>query len=171
MRKFLLLSVVTIFLFAGCQDSNSVEPVDNPEGTLNKSYNVSDAVHSELQTLKAATAKYHDIKKAFEDGYVDINAVIPNMGHHFLNMDFLLDNEFNLTEPEILVYQLHENGRYELVAIEYGTPLSNPAPPEGFTGSDDVWVANTDAGIWALHAWIWDYNPDGVFNGTNPNVP
>jgi len=170
MKKLFALLAVTVFFIAGCQNPNSVEPVNDSGTTLEKSYSVSPEVHAELQAVKAATAKYNDINQAIADGYADINVVVPHMGHHFLKQDYL-DNTFELTKPEILVYELKANGKYKLVAVEYGTPLSNANPPDGFTGSGDVWVPNTGAGIWTLHAWIWEYNPAGVFNGINPNVP
>jgi hypothetical protein len=173
MRKLLLFGLFSIFFIAaGCNDPNSVEPVGEADGlTLGKHDGLPLVVHKELQAAKSATAKYNDIKKALEDGYVDIGVVIPNMGHHFLNPAYL-DAEFEITKPEILVYELRPNGKYKLVALEYAVPLELSATaPEGFTGSYDVWGVVPDAGIWALHAWIWEKNPAGVFNPTNPNVP
>jgi hypothetical protein len=173
MKKLLLFGFFSLFLIlAGCNDPNTVEPISNSQvSTLEKWDNLPHVVHRELQAVKAATAKYNDIKKALADGYVDIGVVIPNMGHHFLNPEYL-DADFELTKPEILVYELRPNGKYKLVAVEYAVPLvlANVAP-EGFTGSYDVWDVVPDAGIWALHAWVWKKNPLGVFNPTNPNVP
>jgi hypothetical protein len=166
---FPLIFAAALFI-GGCNNPNSVEPVNNSETTLMKSYDVPKEVHRELQALKAATAKYHNIEHALADGYENIHVYVPGMGHHFLNFD-LLDGTFDVTKPEILVYRLEENGKYRLVAAEFATPLTEPAPPEGFTGSMDVWVPNTNAGIWALHAWVWSYNPAGVFAGINPNEP
>ena len=36
--------------------------------------------------------------------------------------------------------------------------------------ANDVWDGNVGAGLWLLHAWVWCYNPAGVFNPTNPLV-
>jgi hypothetical protein len=173
MKHLLVLSLFFIILFAaGCQESNTVEPINSAEGmSLEKRDGLPLEVHTMLQELKAATAKYHDINKALADGYVDINVVVPHMGHHFLNPAYL-DAEFDHTKPEILVYELRPNGKYQLVAAEFAVPLNlSSVPPEGFPGSYDGWVENTGAGIWALHAWVWEKNPLGVFNSTNPNVP
>lgn len=170
MRKFLFLAILPALLYLGGCSENTVEPLNNKEnaGTLMKD-GLPKVIHDELQAVKAATARYHNIENALADGYVDINVVVPNMGHHFLNPAYL-DSQFVATQPEILVYELRENGHYKLVAVEYGVPL-NFDMPEGFPGSYDAWEANTDAGIWALHAWIWKINPDGVFAPFNPNVP
>ena len=50
------------------------------------------------------------------------NVVIPNMGRHFLKGS-LVDAKFEADRPELLVYSPHENGRMELVAVEYAVPL------------------------------------------------
>ena len=126
---------------------------------------------AELQRARRATARYHDIRRAVADGYVDINVVIPNMGRHFLN-DSRLDAKFEVERPELLVYSPHENGRMELVAVEYAVPLDlSAAAPDGFQGAADQWFADHRFGLWTLHAWTWKDNPDGVFSPTNTRVP
>ena len=125
----------------------------------------------ELQQARAATARYRNIENAKKDGYADINVVMENMGHHFMKASNL-DDQFDMRNPEILVYNKMSDGTMELVAVEYAIPidLSPNAAPEGFTGSSDVWSKNTGFGLWLLHAWVWYPNPDGVFNPTNKNV-
>ena len=121
----------------------------------------------ELQQAKIATARYNDFQQAINDGYVDINVIVPEMGYHYLKMDNL-DGTFDYAKPEILVYNKEENGRMKLVALEYATPLS-ATPPAGFTGDQDVWSVYQGV-LWTLHAWVWEYNPAGVFNPTNPLI-
>ncbi len=84
----------------------------------------------------------------------------------------LVDATFEIRKPEILVYNKNANGCFELVAVEYAVPieLSPNAAPKGFTGVKDVWEHNTDFGLWLVHAWVWSFNPDGVFNPTNSLV-
>ena len=124
----------------------------------------------ELEQARAATSKYQDISKAIADHYVDINVVMPNMGYHFMKAANV-DSIFDIRHPELLVYNKNKRGEFELGAVEYAIPLSLSAtPPEGFTGTSDVWDHNTDFGLWLLHAWVWKHNPDGVFNATNPRV-
>jgi hypothetical protein len=124
----------------------------------------------ELQEARAATARFRNFDNAIKDGYADINVVVPNMGHHYLKAT-ILDDKFDYKQPEILVYNQHEDGTKELVAVEYAIPLDlSSNAPEGFTGSGDVWDRNTGFGLWLLHAWVWSYNPNGVFNPLNPSV-
>jgi hypothetical protein len=124
----------------------------------------------ELQQARAASARYRNIENAKKDGYGDIAVVVPQMGHHFLRLENL-DDKFDYRKPEILVYNKHEDGSYELVAVEYAIPLDlSVNAPAGFTGDSDVWDRNTGFGLWLLHAWVWSFNPNGVFNPTNPSV-
>ena len=124
----------------------------------------------ELQQAKIATAKYNDFQQAINDGYVDINVIVPEMGYHYLKMNNL-NATFEYDKPEILVYNKEENGRMKLVALEYAVPieLSPSAPPAGFTGTKDTWSVYQGV-LWTLHAWVWEYNPAGVFNSTNPLI-
>lgn len=124
----------------------------------------------ELQQARAATARYQHLKNAEKDGYEDIETVMPNMGYHFMKKT-IVDDKFDIRNPEILVYNHDENGNMELVAVEYAIPIPlSLNAPEGFTGTGDEWNYNTTFGLWLLHAWVWKYNPDGVFNPTNPDV-
>lgn len=128
---------------------------------------------SELEEVKAATAKYNTIDNAFKDEYLDINLKLPNMGYHFLKKE-LVTPEFNLRKPAILVYNKKDNGNYELVAVEYAVPIDSSrlhTPPQGFSGDADEWDFNTlNTGWWTLHAWVWKFNPDGVFKPMNMDV-
>ena len=142
-------------------NSSEFNPLNSYTGLLN-------ATMWELQQARASTAKYKNIQNALNDGYVDINVIAPNMGYHFLKPD-LLDGTFDYKQPEILVYNKDEKGNFYLVAVEYAVPLSAPMP-QGFSGTADVWDGNTFFNLWLLHAWVWSYNPQGVFNSTNPLV-
>jgi hypothetical protein len=169
--------LVIIIIITGCEQSSVDNPV-NTEGSLQKSPTLlstgssaaSNAIlNKELALARSSTAKYHNIERALADGYMDIDLYIPNMGWHFLNPAYV-DGVFEVDRPELLVYADKPGGGYRLVAVEYGIPLSFPAP-EGFTGDEDIWSENQGAGLWTLHAWVWLNNPDGVFNPFNTRVP
>lgn len=122
----------------------------------------------ELQQVRAATARYRNIENAIKDGYSNIMVDVENMGHHYMKTA-IVDAAFDIRQPEILVYNRNEGGSQELVAVEYAVPLTYTMP-EGFTGSADVWKDDSGFPFWLVHAWVWHYNPDGVFNWTNPDV-
>jgi hypothetical protein len=188
---FYLSFLLCAFLFVGCEKQDikapekEIEPVSKKTEPVSKKKEImnTDAEfrnnHSRLGLLtlwellqaRLATAKYRNINKAIQDGYVDISVVVPNMGHHYRKLS-LVDGTFEVRKPEILVYHKHEDGEFELVAVEYAIPIEDSpnAAPQGFTGSADVWDRNTGFDLWLLHAWVWHYNPDGVFNPTNPLI-
>ena len=126
----------------------------------------------QLEDVRQATARFHDVAQAEAEGYVDIGVFFPNMGWHYLNPD-LLDGTFDATRPELLVYADDPcGGPRRLVAVEYAVPLAlSKFAPNGFAGAVDVWTANTAFGLWTLHAWVFEFNPDGVFAAYNPRVP
>jgi hypothetical protein len=179
-RSITQLLMLATVLFTGCSERSAINDnemssvIENQKvrtditftGSNNSSLSLK-AVF-ELRQAKAATAKYQSIENAKADGYQDISVDVENMGHHYMKIS-LVDAEFDLKHPEILVYNKDKNGKQQLVAVEYAIPLSEPRP-QGFTGDADVWDGNTVFGLWLLHAWVWEHNPAGVFNSTNPDV-
>lgn len=180
----LILILTFIFSVVGCMkqnegktESSSDLPQANKQteelSSLYANKGLSRQTLHELQEVKEATAKYHFIENAFRDQYVDIKLKLPNMGYHFLKSQ-LVSPVFNLRKPPILVYNKRDNGKFELVAVEYAIPIDSThlhTPPQGFTGDADEWDFNTlNTGWWTLHAWVWKFNPDGVFKPMNPSV-
>jgi len=125
----------------------------------------------QLDQARSAASKYLDIDKALAAGYVDIGVFMPNMGWHYLN-EKLLDDRFDWTKPELLVYADDPcSAKRRLVAVEYAVPLAlSKRPPAGFVGHADRWDANQSFQIWTLHAWVYEFNPEGVFAPHNPRV-
>jgi len=171
--------MIACLFFGACQKSGLDKPAEQGAGVTNKAVLTDASIVNtygglsfqtawELQQARAATAKYQRVENAVADGYADIAVDVEHMGHHYLNAG-LLDDKFDIRHPEILVYNKDDKGVQQLVAVEYAIPLAYPQP-DGFTGSDDVWDENTGFGLWLLHAWVWYYNPDGVFAPFNPLV-
>jgi hypothetical protein len=125
----------------------------------------------QLDAVRNATARFHDVAQAEAEGYVDIGLFFPNMGWHYMNWELLANGKFEAESPELLVYADDPcGGPRRLVAVEYAVPLAlSKNAPEGFVGKADVWsVFNNE--LWTLHAWVHEYNPDGVFAANNPRV-
>lgn len=165
---------LTILFFSGCDQQSSL-PVEgnsnsgNDDSFLAKHYNLPPATLAELQLAKISTAKYNNLQNAIADGYTNIDVVVPHMGHHYMKAEYL-NETFEIDKPEILVYAPNPaSGQMQLVAVEYAIPNTEPQP-EGFTGNYDVWDNNAGFGLWLLHAWVWEYNPIGVFAPMNPDV-
>jgi hypothetical protein len=189
MKKTFSIVVIIAIVFASCQkqgttassrDPDKVAIKDNDDAqTMNsdedfnsrhRHQQLSFKTRAQLLQARAASARYRDFDKAIHDGYEDIHVVMQNMGFHFMKSKFV-DSVFDVRHPEILVYNKDRWGRFQLVAVEYAVPLdASVNAPEGFAGDNDVWDHNDEFGLWLLHAWVWRFNPDGVFNPTNQTV-
>lgn len=125
----------------------------------------------QLDQVRDAASKFLDVAEAEEAGYHDINLFVPHMGWHYMK-DSLVDGHFDWTQPELLVYADDPcGGKRKLVAVEYAIPLDlSRRAPAGFVGRADEWDANQEFQLWTLHAWVYEFNPDGVFAPFNPRV-
>lgn len=144
----------------------------------------SGAVHEEqlsaetrqqLAALRAATAAYHDFDAATQDGLW--NVIVPNplecleaatggMGYHFVNPNNFGD--LDPTRPQALIYEPEKDGSMRLVAVEFIVPGAPTDTPPTLLAQQFHFVERFQ--IWALHAWVWRYNPLGLFADWNPNV-
>lgn len=99
------------------------------------------------------------------------------MGEHYLNPT-LLDDTVEATQPELLVYEPDASGRRRLVALEYlvfqdAWDATHSEPPSLFGEEFMLTPAGNRYGLppfYALHAWIWKFNPSGTFAMWNPRV-
>jgi hypothetical protein len=151
-------------------------------------YAVASSAHSETTAASQATAAFHDLTAAHAAGYSAVvqdlagNTCIAQegagaMGVHYLN-PALLDGTIDATKPEALVYGPGPNGKLRLVALEYLVfqsvwDASHAAPPSLFGEEFMLTPSPNRYGIpafYALHAWIWNPNPSGLFSPWNPRV-
>lgn len=123
-------------------------------------------VSKQLSEIRKTTAKYHNIDVAFEDGWnmTDYH-VVPNMGIHVVNPELIATSTIDPLAPEVLVYEPKKNGGYKLVAVEYLTLVGDRPSLFGQEFDNGPFPDS-----YALHAWVWQNNPDGMFAPYNPNV-
>lgn len=129
----------------------------------------------ELAELREATARFHDFEKAKDAGYDA--AITPcwyhgelgGMGYHYADLD-LMDGTVELLEPEALMYEPGPDGQLRLVGLEYLVPIEE-WDGEGLPSLlGQEYARNDEAGLYALHVWIWRQNPSGLFADWNPKV-
>ena len=112
--------------------------------------------------LRASTARYHRVDAALGSGRVDLHLCFDQMGEHYADPATFADGVLDPIDPEALVYA-HVGDKLRLVAVEWvsttpGTVLGMPLH------------LNEALGVYVLHAWIWDTNPDGMLADRNPDV-
>lgn len=130
-------------------------------------------VAKDLGAARKATAKYHDIKAALADGYVQETPCISNpdlgaQGFHYVNPD-LLDGDLDPAKPELLMYIPSGEGKLRLVAVEYAVP-ERLVPPTPSLFEHEFHPAPPGVPLYVLHVWLWQANPNGIFEDWNPNL-
>ena len=179
--KFRILALAAALAAAGCAtDAPTVATTAAAAHRHGPSQSVQEgdldaSIRQQLAALRNATAPFHDITKADAAGYSTAvtgcmsNPGVGGMGFHYADLS-RFDATVEPMRPEILVYAPKPNGELQLVAVEYAVPLSawtSPEPPSAFGQAFHV---NAAFGLWVLHAWVWQPNPDGVFTDWNPRI-
>jgi hypothetical protein len=144
-------------------------------------------LHQALADARKATASFADVNAALAAGYVKFpdlagdcvaQAGQGGMGIHYLN-GALVDAELDPLRPELLVYRQARHGKLELAALEYVVPAPvwdalHAQPPSLFGhGFHLLRVPNRyglTTPLYTLHVWLWEHNPNGLFNDWNPRV-
>jgi hypothetical protein len=143
----------------------------------------------ELAAAREATEAFADVAAAEDAGYGlppegPLHECIANldgpgaMGFHYINGDLVGDTNLDPTTPEALVYAPTADGGLELVALEYvvfaeAWDEENDMAPMLF---DEMFMLVEEPNryelpaFYALHAWVWQDNPDGTFASFNPDV-
>jgi hypothetical protein len=145
------------------------------------------AVNKDLAAARRATARFHDVSVALDEGYVADPACVANpagaaMGVHYFNQALAQDPALDVSHPEILLYVPGDDGP-RLVGVEYfkaapdktpGPPyLVDPNGPELFGQHFNGPMAGHNPQMpthYDLHVWIWSHNPDGTFAQFNPSL-
>jgi hypothetical protein len=139
---------------------------------------------SDLAAVRAGTARFHDFAVAEAAGYgalhtcTDENSGLGAMGQHYVRGDLVGDLEFDLAQPEVLVYEPTANGRQRLVAVEFvvfAEPWDavNDDPPTLFGRDLALVPAPNRYGVptfYQIHVWLWKSNPAGIFSDWNERV-
>jgi hypothetical protein len=125
-------------------------------------------------TLRRVTARYHRIEVAKHDGFVLLHDCETRLndepvGTVYVNLDQLTDGVIDPEKPDGLIYEPTDKG-LKLVAVEFAIPFTlwpQTEPPQ-LLGT--TFQREDEFGVFALHAWVWRKNPNGIFAETNPRV-
>ena len=122
-----------------------------------------------VNTLRDVTEEYRSLAEAKEDGYKKVTACVEKkgvgaMGFHYAK-NSLIDGKTDARKPEVLVYMPDKHGRYKLVAVEFLSTAKTRPEIAGVKFDNGPFPCT-----FALHAWIWRENPDGMFAAYNPDL-
>jgi len=151
-------------------------------------------VYHAMEIVRAATAKYRDVRVAERDGYITAPVFyVPGQGHHYVNFRRALQGDLtvDLAAPPVLVYD-KVRGKMTLMAAMYLQPQS--ATPQQlaaiFPASLASWHAHVNICYdnttiypihdrpaclakghrfvgstgWMVHAWVWQQDGTGLFD-------
>jgi hypothetical protein len=134
---------------------------------------------SDLTEVRRATAQFHDLEVAQDEGYNLVPGLdycfvkdgVGGMGYHYIHLA-ILDTELNNLEPEAMVYATDANGELTLGAVEYivDAALWDAEHTEPPSVLGQHLHLHEDLGVYVLHAWIWKNNPSGIYEDWNPRV-
>ena len=133
-------------------------------------------VRRDVETLRAATDRYHDLAAAEAAGYPTTmpkciaDSTMGGMGHHLIDRK-AFDDKLEIEHPEMLIYATDGEGKPELVAVEYIVPYRVLPPTEKPPRLFGQELKRYDQyNYWALHVWAWRRNAAGLFADWNPAV-
>lgn len=172
MRRTSLL-LLGVALLAGCTEPATTGSLAPSDPAAIRTATV--AEQKDLAELRAATGRFHNFQTAKDAGYTFLfmnmcmaDQNLGGMGYHYVDPQ-LLDDKVEVDKPEALLYEPQANGQLKLVAVEYVIPKSewkNANPPELF--GQKLKLNAFD--LWALHVWVWQDNPSGLYANWNPTV-
>ena len=141
-----------------------------------------------VNDVREATAAYHSLDAAMDDGYTVevadaagltcIEDPAGGMGVHYLNPE-LLNAEIDELRPELMVYAPEPDGDLRLGAVEYLVladawhEAQGKQPPQLFGKKFNLVPVGNRYGLppfYALHLWLWESNPVGLLQDWNPDV-
>ncbi len=176
---FLISFVAVLIIFNACSKDEIFPEQENAkvltETKLSNLQKGLDSWEDEIIRLRKKMRQFHNFRVAIAQGYdTDVTGYVPQMGHHYLKGS-LLDDDFELEKPELLMYAPDGMGGMKFVGVEYAVPIADinnpPEAPEGFTGDSDDWHINYEFNLWTLHVWVGLDNPNGIFEPLNPTLP
>jgi hypothetical protein len=101
------------------------------------------------------------------------------MGLHYVNMG-LVDGDFNVNEPEIILFEPRPNGRIRITGADFLIPVAaweakhpGEGPPMLMGQLFHLFDSPNRFGLdpfYTLHVWAWKNNPNGSFGNWNPDV-
>ena len=162
-------------LLAACADRAPLAPTSVAALSQRVGAPAPAADQQALATLRRVTARYHDVDVAIADGFFLLHECESRPGEGpvgilYVHMDRLLDGVIDPALPDALLYEPSARGRPKLVGVELAVPyaLWTAAQPPSFLGA--TFQREDEFGVYALHAWVWRQNPEGMFAEANPRV-
>lgn len=135
-----------------------------------------------VELVRDATRQYIDVNAATASNYKPFLGCISGpdhgaMGIHYVNGDYVGDNEIDIAKPEALIYEPMGDA-LRLVGVEFivdqATWLKHHDGPPVLEGQSFQLVGSPNRynllPFFELHVWAWRQNPNGAYVDWNTRV-
>lgn len=167
-----LTVVLAASLLTACSNEAPIAPRQQPAVGASPTSLVAEN-NKDLATIRAATARYHDLNVALQEGFqllheCEVRDEGP-VGEVYYHFDRLVDGVIDPQAPDALVYEPGRAGEPPtLVAAEFAIPMAMVQQAPQFQGV--TFQPEPEFGVYGLHVWVWRDNPNGIFSETNPRL-
>lgn len=163
---------VAATLLSACSSETSIAPRQQPAVGASLTSLVAEN-NKDLATIRAATARYHDLNVALQEGFVLLHPCEVRdegpVGEVYVHFGRVLDGVIDPETPDALVYEPgRAGGRPKLVAAEFAILYAMAPQAPQFQGA--TFQPEDEFGVYGLHVWVWRDNPNGMFAETNPRL-
>jgi hypothetical protein len=134
----------------------------------------------QLIQVRGAIARFEDINAATAAGYAKFMDCMSGpqgaQGMHYTNGALIDDLKLDPLRPEALMYEPRADGSLRLVGVEYIVfqkawhDAGNKAAPTLLGREFSLNTTLLPQPFYALHLWVFQYNPLDVFANWNPLV-
>ncbi|MFF4275810.1 hypothetical protein [Streptomyces sp. NPDC001536] len=121
----------------------------------------------DLVPAYTSTAEYNYEPLAPPD-WVRTDQCVAGRGYRYENAGHLADNVVDPAKPDVLLYQGGPDTEdRDLAGVGWAVKNTGQAAPTLF---GETFRSTEVPGYYTLHAWLYEDNPDGLFEGLNPTV-
>jgi hypothetical protein len=134
----------------------------------------------QLTQVRAALARFENVDAALKAGYGKFMDCMSSpqgaQGMHYTNGALIDDPKLDPLRPEALMYEPRADGSLRLVGLEYIVfqkawhDAGNKAAPTLLGREFSLNTTLLPQPFYALHLWVWQYNPLDLFANWNPLV-
>lgn len=134
----------------------------------------------QLAAVRTQLAAFEDVAAAGAAGYERFGDCMRGpqgaQGIHYRNVGTITDPVLDPDAPELLMYEPRADGTLRLIGAEWIVfqhawhDAGNAAAPALFGRELSLNTTLLDEPFYALHLWVWQYNPLGLFANWNPLV-